>query len=466
MNKLVLAILPTIDDRIVKSKDEIGDLAISFKTMSEKLKISTTSIDNLNNEIGIRKKTEERLRIAEENYRKQFEEALDAIFVIDEQSNMIIDCNPAASSLLERSKEEILHSPQQILYPDLEEDESGLNYAEINHMQESVGKNVELKVVTKDGNVKEVGVRGSLFTVNNQKVVQGIFRDITEMKIALHEKEKLTEELNQAQKLKSIGTLAAGIAHEINTPIQFVGDNINFVQEEVENLFKVVREYKVLLNQCASEGLDPLVAVVEGEKLEGEVDYSFIEEEFPVTFKQTTDGIERIAKIVMAMKNFSHMGRNEKDTSNINEAIESTIIVTKNEWKLVAALESNFAEDLPLVNCFIADINQVIMNLIVNAAHAIKEKVEGTEEKGTIYIETRHTDRDIEISVKDSGNGIPPEARDKIFDPFFTTKEVGEGTGQGLAIAYQVISEKHGGSISFETEVGEGTTFYISIPKK
>ena len=195
----------------------------------------------------------------------------------------------------------------------------------------------------------------------------------------------------------------------------------------------------------------------------GRIDY--ILAEAPKALEQSMDGLHRVANIVGAMKDFSHPSVGEKGLANLNEAIASTVTVATNEWKYVAEMETIFDPELPPVCCLRDEINQVVLNLIVNAAHAIDEVVVGgSTGKGTIRIETIYDDGWAEIRVSDTGYGIPESARARVFDPFFTTKAVGKGTGQGLAIAYSVIVEKHGGDISFETELGRGTTFIIRLP--
>jgi signal transduction histidine kinase len=163
------------------------------------------------------------------------------------------------------------------------------------------------------------------------------------------------------------------------------------------------------------------------------------------------------------MKEFAHPDRKEMAQADLNQAISSTLIIAANEYKYVADVETGFSE-LPLVNCYAGEINQVVLNLIVNAAHAIGDVVKGTPLKGKITVATRAHGDFVEIAISDTGKGIPVEVRSRIFDPFFTTKEVGKGTGQGLSIARSVVVEKHGGSLTFDTELGKGTTFYIRLP--
>jgi signal transduction histidine kinase len=185
----------------------------------------------------------------------------------------------------------------------------------------------------------------------------------------------------------------------------------------------------------------------------------------PRAIEQALDGARRVAKIVRAMKEFSHPDMADKTATDLNRAIESTVTVARNEWKYVCEVSTDFDENLPPVVCYAGEVNQVILNLIINAAHAIKQAVKEGE-KGQIKIATRLKGDFAEISISDTGTGIPEEIRTRVFEPFFTTKEVGKGTGQGLALAHSVVVKKHQGKIWFETEVGRGTTFFIHLPRE
>lgn len=281
--------------------------------------------------------------------------------------------------------------------------------------------------------------------------------DITERKI-------LEGQLTQAQKLESIGQLAAGIAHEINTPTQYVGDNIRFFHDVYEDFVKLLEAYGELLKAAKEERITNDI-VENVEKTAEEIDVGYLMEEMPKAIEQSLTGVERVAKIVRAMKEFSHPGAEEKTAMNLNKAIESTITVARNEWKYVAEMETDFDQSLPPVPILPGEFNQVILNLIINAAHAIADVVgDDADGKGTIRISTRKNDGFAEIKVSDTGGGIPKEIAHRIFDPFFTTKEVGKGTGQGLAIARSAIVDKHNGEITFDTEPGRGTTFIVRLP--
>jgi len=278
------------------------------------------------------------------------------------------------------------------------------------------------------------------------------------------ERSALEVQLLQAQKLGSIGQLAAGIAHEINSPTQYIGDNVRFLKDAFQDLKSLLANYDRLLvaaksDTVSSEVVQKVSAAVE------HTDVDYLLDQFPKAIDQALEGVDGIARLVGAMKEFSHPGKKEKTQVDLNRAIESTITVARNEWKYVADMETNYDSSLPMVSCLPGEFNQVILNLIVNAAHAIGDVVgEGNAGKGKIKVQTQNCGEWAEIRIQDTGSGIPAKVRGLIFDPFFTTKEVGKGTGQGLAIARSVVVDKHGGSIHFETEEGKGTTFIIRIP--
>lgn len=276
--------------------------------------------------------------------------------------------------------------------------------------------------------------------------------------------ERMREELMHAQKLESIGHLAAGIAHEINTPAQYVGDNTRFLQDVFRDVDHLLTQLDRLV-AAAKHGTVPAELVAETEAALSSADVAYIRDETPKAIQQSLEGIERVAGIVRAMKEFSHPGTTEKALADINQAIESTITVTRNEWKYVADMVTRFDPTLPPVPCRIGDINQVILNLIVNSAQAISEVVgDGAQGKGTITVSTLLAGDTVEIRVADTGAGIPASIRDKVFDQFFTTKEVGTGSGLGLSIARAIIVKNHGGTITFESAEGRGTTFVVSLP--
>jgi two-component system NtrC family sensor kinase len=277
-----------------------------------------------------------------------------------------------------------------------------------------------------------------------------------------HCKECIRNELTlgHTQKLESVGRLASGVAHEINTPIQFIGDSVYFLRDAIVGLIQLLEFYRAITH---SEGVTMASGTIaELERAEEEADVSYLVEHVPGAIDRALEGVKRVASIVQAMREFAHPDMVEMSPADINRALRSTLEVARNEYKYIADLEVDFC-DLPQIICHIGDLNQVFLNLIINAAHAISDlKIEN--HRGKIRVATRNAGDHILIQISDSGCGIRPEIQDKIFDPFFTTKEVGRGTGQGLAIARSIVTEKHKGRLSFESTPGEGTTFSIRLP--
>lgn len=286
-------------------------------------------------------------------------------------------------------------------------------------------------------------------------------RQVTEanaqLQSRLDELHRMEAELRLAQRLEAIGQLAAGVAHEINTPAQFVADNLTFLAEswdEVRSLLPRVFEAEAAPSSGAPAS-------------SSQDNMAFLLQEVPKAIEQSREGMERIASIVRAMKHFSHPGGDAMKRTKINEAIESTVTVSRNEWKYVASVDLELDPNLPEVWCYPGELNQVFLNLMVNAAHAIQERMkkEGGE-MGRIVVRTSVVDGGVEVSVSDTGCGIPAAIRGRIYDPFFTTKDVGKGTGQGLSMAHNVIVNRHKGSLRFESEEGRGTTFYIRLKSR
>ncbi|MFP5230040.1 MAG: PAS domain S-box protein [Acidobacteriota bacterium] len=278
------------------------------------------------------------------------------------------------------------------------------------------------------------------------------------------EKHAMDEQLRNAQKMEAIGQLAAGIAHEINTPIQYVGDNTLFLKETWDQVSDILELTQKLIRDSApapggNRTWSELAACIKS------ADLNYLNEEVPRAIEQALEGVGRVARIVRAMKEFSHPGSEEMRAIDLNKAIEATVTIARNEWKYVAEVNLSLDPTLPMVVCFAGEINQVLLNLLVNAAHAVAEaRQAGRPERGQIGITTVYDGDWVEVRIQDSGTGIPEEIREKVFDPFFTTKEVGKGTGQGLTLAQTVVVKKHSGRIWFETESGKGTTFFIRLP--
>ena len=316
------------------------------------------------------------------------------------------------------------------------------------------------RIFRKDGTVMSIIARGRVV----ERTADGSAARIVGISLDVTDRVLLEAQLVQARRLESLGQLAAGIAHEINTPMQFVSDNIEYLSESCDRLFEVVDIYGDNLTGTSQhtswqERKRQLVEVMDRN------DFATIRAQVPLAIIESLQGIEQVINIVRAMKEFSHQGQQPKLGVDLNNAVRSTVTITRNRWKYVADLTTELDPDLPTLQCVPAEINQVLLNLIVNAADAIGERVGGSgEEKGQIVVRTRLDDSQIILEVSDTGGGIPPEVRGRIFEPFFTTKEIGKGTGQGLAICYSIVVIKHQGSIDVESDVGVGTTFRIRLP--
>ena len=277
--------------------------------------------------------------------------------------------------------------------------------------------------------------RGS---IANQGYVS-VNRDMTEQRNA-------QQELQQAQKLEAVGRLASGIAHEINTPIQFIGDSTQFLGEAFAGVATLFQRYRAALEGGAVESPQELQQVAR------DLDAEYLLEEAPKCVTRTLEGVRRVTTIVRAMKEFAHPGQPEMVATDLNRALQATLEVARGEYKYVAAVETAYGE-LPAVLCRASDLNQVFLNLIVNAAHAVERVVKGTSQLGNIRIATRVEAGQAVIAISDTGCGIPEEIRDKIFEPFFTTKEEGKGTGLGLATVYGIVHQS-GGTVNFNNYAG------------
>lgn len=254
----------------------------------------------------------------------------------------------------------------------------------------------------------------------------------------LAEIEQLKQRLANSQKLESLGQLTSGIAHEINTPLQYIGDNMEFLRESFEELLSLFPKMR---------GLDD------------SIDLEYYEEEIPAALRQNLEGIKNLSQLVRSMKSFTHPGQGSPEPTDVNRLVEDMVTVSRNQWKYVATMEMNLGSSVGLVDVYPGEIGQVVLNLVVNAAHAIEDY----GDSGEIQVTTERQDKEIVIEIKDNGAGVPKEIQQKVFEPFFTTKPAGKGTGQGLALAKEIIEERHKGSLALESQPGS-TVFTIRIP--
>jgi two-component system NtrC family sensor kinase len=287
-------------------------------------------------------------------------------------------------------------------------------------------------------------------------------RELVQANLALEEqsraRERMEAELRLSQKLEAVGQLAAGIAHEINTPIQYVADNLQFLRDATISLSEMASAMLATASAARTEATAPLIDQLAQLAAAHELDY--LSREIPHSLDSVRDGVSRIAKIVRAMKELAHPGPREATPVDLPRALQNALEVTAASYRYVADVETQFAP-MPPVVCFGSDLNQVFLNLIVNAAHAIEDKQAG---RGRLRVSAKVEGDDAVVAISDTGAGIPEANHDRIFDAFFTTKEVGRGTGQGLAISRSIVVDRHGGSLTFDSQVGVGTTFYVRIP--
>ena len=373
-----------------------------------------------------------------------------AVIIVDETGS-ITRANPASAELLQVSDVKELIGSSIMSF--IRNDEG----QRISTVLDLLGDHREVTILNEGGHD-----RYALLAAAELVCDEGELQSIVCVAADISDKKRMEVELRHAQKLESVGQLAAGIAHEINTPIQFVGDSLTFLQESHQDVAELRSPYDELMTAAEQHAdLKPLLERIK--EAEEDIDREFLDEETPGAFRRAIAGIDRVAKIVSAMKEFAHPGDQEMAPADLNRAISTTLTVAKAEYKYVAELETDL-QDLPPVVCHLGDINQVVLNLVVNAAHAIEARLAGSDERGKIMVATRRDGSFVEVSVSDDGSGIPDDVVKRIFDPFFTTKAVGRGTGQGLALTHSIIVERHGGEVSVETVLGEGTTFHVRIP--
>ncbi|MET0388923.1 MAG: ATP-binding protein [Polyangiales bacterium] len=386
----------------------------------------------------------EKLRTANDYVLQLYQVMPDALLMVSEQGT-IVDVNQAGLELLGYTDAELRGQPVSVL---CERAARSLRDAAAGPVPRH-----EEAWATKAGEKLPVLVSTARLNAEDGQLLSVLL-----VGVDLRNYKRLELELRHAQKLEAIGQLAAGVAHEINTPMQFIGDNVAFLQDGFNDLMGLVQLYERLRNAGETPaGLEELAALRE------RADLDYLESRGPRAFETTLQGVTRVSAIVAALKTFAHP-QHDKSMVDLNKAVEDTLTVAKGEYKYVAEVSTELG-DIPLVLCHGSDINQVLLNLVVNAAHAVSDgQTEGEPARGRIVVKTVQDGSDVVLSVSDSGCGIPEDIRHRIFDPFFTTKEVGRGTGQGLTISYNLIVEKHGGSLSFESEVGRGTTFFVRLP--
>jgi PAS domain S-box-containing protein len=406
-----------------------------------------------------RTQADNRLRESEEKFRCLFNSSRDAIVTLDPGSLRFAGANPATLTMFgAKNLSELTESGPANLSPARQPD----GRMSIDGAQAMVAAAMQDGSISFEWTHQRMDGQEFLTTVlltrmetGGKSFLQGTIRDISDLR-------RVELELEHARKLEAVGQLAAGIAHEINTPTQYVGDGVHFLEEAWQGYRRLLGQYRRALDALtAMGGHETLVDQIR--KTEEDIDLAYLDANVPGSFASCQDGVSRITTIVRAMKEFAHPDQREKARADLNQALQTTLAIARNEYKYVAEIATDLG-DLPPVLCHVGDLNQVFLNLIVNAAHAISDVVGPSGSKGKIRIRSWREGEIVHIDIADTGSGIPGSIRHRIFEPFFTTKGVGKGSGQGLAIARSIVIDKHGGALTFESEMGKGTTFSIRLP--
>jgi PAS domain S-box-containing protein len=405
------------------------------------------SKQDLITESAWRKEVEGAKSQSDQLFRSIAENSADLIAVVDQSGHRIYN-NPTYERLLGYTSKELKETVSfQQIHPD---DRPLVTRAAQVALETGVGQIVEYRMQRKDGTYLSLESHGSFIRDSDGEIVAFVIsaRDVSDRRMAM-----------QTEKLTAIGQLAAGVAHELNTPAQYISDNMTFLRDTWPQV-------EAAMSLC----LTPAHAVVDPaheppHSAAPPADWDWLRQEVPKAISQSLEGIRRMSKILGAMRRFSHTGGGEREQVDLNEALDATLTVAQNQIKQLADVQTDYQPDLPRVECYSDEMNQVFLNLIVNASHAIRDATtQQSRERGKLTIRTRQIEDDVQVEIEDNGSGIPLSARARIFEPFFTTKQVGEGTGQGLTICHDIVVQKHHGNIWFDTEINKGTTFFVRIP--
>lgn len=409
-------------------------------------------------DITHRKQQEIALERSERRVRSIFETASDAIVVIQADGE-IMQSNTAANEMFGAGEEGLIGTNVSQLIPEPHASNHQAYVENFRDEHKGGGLAIRREIVAKrlNGELFSAELSASAAKVGGEWLFTGLLSDITERKA-------LEGQLVQSRKMESIGSLAAGVAHEINTPMQYVNGNIEFLKNAYEKVFLVVDAFNnnlELPEKSWEERKSTLMKMMEDNHFEK------LRRQTPEAIDEAFEGIQRVIEIVRAMKVMAHPGGKDKTMFDLNELVRNTVTISRNSWKYAVELELDLQEPLREMAGFPSDLRQVVLNLIVNAADAIVEcNGKETGKLGALVIRTSEQNDVIKIEVTDSGCGVPEEIRERVFDPFFTTKEVGKGSGQGLAITYDIVVNKHGGSIDLQSELGVGTTFVVTLPRE
>ena len=345
-------------------------------------------------------------------------------------------------------------STRSVLFPSLENNPTATPDAD-REFDEEIPAHHELIGIRSTGKKFPAEVATSILSENETELITILVRDVAR-------KKKFEARLSHAQKMESVGQLAAGVAHEINTPIQFIGDNIKFIRQAFENVGSLLDQYDAL-SLAIKNRQEPSTMIQQLETYRETIDYQFLRSELPEAVTQTLEGVERVATIVRAMRELSQPATEEKTKVNLNRVLENVVAISSNHYRDIAEIQLDLDPKLGTINCLSEEINQTCLNILSNAVEAIAENRD--QPRGLIAVSTRRDEEEVEVRFEDNGPGIPEAVKNRIFDPFFTTKEVGKGMGQGLAFVYESIVHRHDGTIEVTSPPGGGTTIVIRLPR-
>ncbi len=450
---IAVVVVKKLSAEIVRRKEAEGNLRRLNDVLECKVRDRTASLDKSNQdlvaEIASRHEVEAAKSRSEQLFRSIAENSADLIAVVDQSGHRIYN-NPTYERLLGYTEEELKETVSfQQIHPD---DRPRVTQAAQLALETGIGQIVEYRMQRKDGTYITLESHGSFIRDSRGEIEAFVIsaRDVSDRRMAM-----------QTEKLAAIGQLAAGVAHELNTPAQYISDNVTFLNDTWNKLDAAITARPAAA--CALPGYgagstgSPDTGLLE--------DWEWLRQEIPKAISQSLEGIRRMNKILGAMRRFSHTGGGEREFVDLNEALDATLTVAHNQIKLLADVQTEYQPDLPRVECYCDEMNQVFLNLIVNASHAIRDaSLQHPRGRGKLIIRTLQIEQDVQIEIQDNGTGIPLVARARVFDPFYTTKEVGEGTGQGLTICHDIVTQKHHGRIWFDTEIDKGTTFVVRIP--
>jgi PAS domain S-box-containing protein len=410
-------------------------------------------------QLKLRLRAAERVLTAERRYRLIAEVASDGIVTMN-ASGVVQFANHSAGTIFGMPAGELVGQPFADLAPGFGGQEQ-LRDGEAAAQQGGATRSwapMELLGRHRTGKLVPLEVSfGETVEGTHEPLITMVIRNVTERKVRENHRAHV-------QKLESIGHLAAGVAHEINTPMQYIGDNLRFIQDSFRATSRMMDAYRRAMEDSSLTIADS-PRVSELNTLAASIDLDYLSRETPQAIEQAVEGAERVGEIVRALREFSHPGTLETAPADLNRLLENVALVSRNRWKYVAELTTDLDADLPEVKCLAGELRQVFLNLIVNAADAIAEAFKDRpDQKGELRVTSRRDGDFAEVRIRDNGTGIPKDARAKVFDPFFTTKPIGSGTGQGLSIAYGIVTRKHRGSIEFDTQEGVGTTFTVRLP--